>query len=229
MSLFVIQEPQPGAINLDLSDDDTYDQSSIAGRIDALDYVSIDHPLLPPLRARSANSVMAITNRVRHHPEFWWDVVLAMQERIYQDKNSNHYQGLRAELIKLRGENERLKRETSKLRQQMAKDKTIITHLRKVTPSTRGIQTGRATRLETPLPETPDDIKKNNMESLSERKRKRTTTFSGNSNPSDDSETDASLNEEIARARRGNESKDTRLKRLEATVEKLMQRSGQVV
>jgi hypothetical protein len=102
MSLFVIQELQQDTIDLDLSDDDTYDQSSMAGRIDALDYISIDHPLLPPLRARSANSVMAITNRVRYHPEFWWDVFLAMQERIHQDKSSNHYQGLRAELINLR-------------------------------------------------------------------------------------------------------------------------------
>jgi hypothetical protein len=41
----------------------------MAGRIDALDYVSIDHSLLPPLRARSANSVMAITNRVRYCDE----------------------------------------------------------------------------------------------------------------------------------------------------------------
>lgn len=34
MSLYVIQEPQPGTIDLDLSDDDTYDQSSMAGTID---------------------------------------------------------------------------------------------------------------------------------------------------------------------------------------------------
>ncbi len=40
-------------IELDVSDDDTYEpstkeQSSTAGRIDALKYVSADHPLLPP-------------------------------------------------------------------------------------------------------------------------------------------------------------------------------------
>ncbi|KAH9203340.1 hypothetical protein DL95DRAFT_504601 [Leptodontidium sp. 2 PMI_412] len=149
----------------------------MAGRIDALDYISIDHPLLPPQRARSANSVMAITNRVRYHPEFWWDVFLAMQERIHQDKSSNHYQGLRAELIKLREENERLNRESNKPRKQIAKDKTVI--IRKATPSTRGIQTSRALRLETPLPETLGGVEKNNMESFSERKRKRTTAFDG--------------------------------------------------
>ena len=83
MSLFVIQELQPGTIDLGLSDDDTYNQSSILGRINTLDYISIDHPLLPPLRAKSANSVIAITNRVRYYLEFWWDVFLAMQEQIH--------------------------------------------------------------------------------------------------------------------------------------------------
>lgn len=179
MSLFVTQEPQPGTADLDLGDDDTYDQSSLAGRIDALDYVSIDHPLLPARSAWSANNVSEILNRIRYHPEFWWDVLVAMQERIHQDKSSNHYQRLRAELIKLREENERLKREGNKLRQQMAKDKTVITYLRRGTASTRGIQAGRAIRLETPLPETSGGVEKNNMESFSERKRKRTTAFDG--------------------------------------------------
>jgi regulator of replication initiation timing len=83
-----------------------------------------------------------------------------MQERIRQDKSSNHYQGLRVHLIKLREENERLKRESSKLPKRMDKDKSVITYLRKVTPSTRRIQTGRATCLETPLPETPGGVEK---------------------------------------------------------------------
>jgi len=78
MSLFVIKKPQPGTIDLDLSDDDYYDQSSMAGRIDVLGYISIDHPLFPPVRARCANSVMAILNRVRYHHQLWWDVFLAM-------------------------------------------------------------------------------------------------------------------------------------------------------
>ena len=60
----------------------------------------------------------------------------------------------------------------------MAKDKTVITYLRRGTASTRRIQ-GRAMCLETPLPETPENIEKNNIESFSERKRKRTTIFSG--------------------------------------------------
>jgi hypothetical protein len=71
MSLFVTQEPQPGTTDLDLGDDDTYNQSSLAGRIDMLDYISIDHPLLPALSARSANSITEILNRIRYYPEFW--------------------------------------------------------------------------------------------------------------------------------------------------------------
>jgi hypothetical protein len=78
MLLFVTQEPQPGTADLDLSDDNTYDQSSIAERINALDYISIDYPLLPPLRARSANSVIVILNYIRYHPKFWWDVLVAI-------------------------------------------------------------------------------------------------------------------------------------------------------
>ena len=61
----------------------------------------------------------------------------------------------------------------------MAKDKTVITYLCKATPSTQGIQTGRAIRLETPLPETHNNVKKNNTESFLERKRKRIIIFSG--------------------------------------------------
>lgn len=117
----------------DSSDDDTYEpsadeESNTAYRIDALDYVSADHPLLPP---RYANNVMTIKSRFQYHAEFWWDVFLAMQEQVYQEKNPNHYYSLRTEL------NERLKQETVKLRQQRTKDNAIIIHLRRVTPSTR--------------------------------------------------------------------------------------------
>ena len=85
-------------IDLNLSDDDACGQSSIAGRIDALDYACAGHPLLPPLRTKSANSVTTIKSRFQYHAEFWWDVFLAMQERIYQDKDPNHYYSLQAEL-----------------------------------------------------------------------------------------------------------------------------------
>ena len=72
-------------------------------------------------------------------------------------------------------------------------------------------------------------LKKRVIETLLERKRKRIIIDSGNSDRSDDSETGASLNDEIKRGRRENIDKDTWLERLEATVEKLMQRSCQAV
>jgi hypothetical protein len=105
-------------IDLDVSDDDTYEssakeQSSTAGRIDALNYVNADHPLLPPRRARSANNMIEMRSRVWHHTAFWWDVFLAMQE----DKNG-------------------------KIRQQSAMDRVTIDYLSRATPSTRGMQKG---------------------------------------------------------------------------------------
>ena len=98
---------RPSAIDLYLSDDDTYEVSaeernSTAGRINALNYVSADYPLLPSHRARSANSSVAIRSRVWHHTVFWWDVFLEMQE----DKNPDHYRPLRAGLTRLRQLNE---------------------------------------------------------------------------------------------------------------------------
>ena len=61
---FVTQEPQPGTADPDLGDDDTYDQSSLARRIDALDYISIDYLLLLAISAKFANSVTEILNYI---------------------------------------------------------------------------------------------------------------------------------------------------------------------
>jgi hypothetical protein len=63
------------AIDLNLSNDDIYkpstkEQSRISRRINALNYVSTDHPLLSPRRARSANNMIEIRSRVRHHTAF---------------------------------------------------------------------------------------------------------------------------------------------------------------
>jgi hypothetical protein len=219
-------------IDLDVSGDDTYEsstkeQSSTAGRIDALNYVSADYPLLPPRRARSANNMIEMRSRVRHHTAFWWDVFLAMQE----DKNPYRYRALRAKLTKLQQENERLKQGIGKIRQQSAIDRVTIDYLSRATPSTRGMQKGSLeTELEPPQnlstgscpPRTPHDaIEKSYMETLSERKRKRITT--DNSERRDDSETDIILTKKMKWLQEENETKDARLRRLEATVDKLMQ------
>jgi hypothetical protein len=139
-------------IDLDVSDNDPYksstkEQSNTSGRIDALNYVSIDHPLLPPQRARSANNMIELRSRLRHHTAFWWDVFQAMQE----DKNPHRYRALKAELTKLQPENERLKQRISKTRQQSALDRATIDYLSRATPSTRQIQRGsRETEQEPP-------------------------------------------------------------------------------
>jgi hypothetical protein len=182
-------------INSDVSDDDPHEsstkaQSNTIRRIDALNYVSIDHPLLPPRRARSANNMIEMRSRLRHHTAFWWDVFLAMQE----DKDPHRNCTLRADLTKLQWENERLKQKISKIRQQSAMDRATIDYLGGATPSTRQIQKGsRETELEPPQnppagscpPRTPYNIIKN-----SKRKRKRIIT---DSERSDESETDTNL------------------------------------
>jgi hypothetical protein len=65
------------------------------------------------------------------------------------------------------------------------------------------------------------------METLSKRKRKRITIDSGER--SDDSETGTILMKKIKWLQEENKTKDARLRRLEATVDKLMQQSCQEV
>ena len=182
--------------------------------IDALDYVRADHPLLPPLRSRSINSVMAVRNSARYHAEFWWDVFRAMQEKVFSTTNVKHYQALRAELKRLRQENEQLNHELRKIRKQNTKNKAIITYLGRATPS--------AGRIEQELPEiaSPGSCPFP-LEMQYGRKRKRIVTGSDYSNGDGDNETDAILREEIEQLREDNETKDFRLRRLEATVSRV--------
>lgn len=133
-----------------LSDEDTYEPTpeelrNTVGRIDALNYVGPDHPLLPPRRARSADGLVALRSRIRHHAAFWWDVFLAMQEKM----NPQHYRALQVELTRLRQENERLEQTICKIRQQGYKDRATIDHLSRATPLNRVTQTSRATYLAT--------------------------------------------------------------------------------
>jgi hypothetical protein len=63
------------AIDLNINDDDIYklstkEQSNTLKRINTLNYVSPDHPLLSPRRARSADNMIEIRSRVRHYTAF---------------------------------------------------------------------------------------------------------------------------------------------------------------
>jgi hypothetical protein len=80
----------------DPSDDDGYepsndgnpettnnDQGDSSERINALDYVNADHPLLPPPRSRILDCAESVKNRTRRYSAFWWEVFLTMQERAH--------------------------------------------------------------------------------------------------------------------------------------------------
>ena len=98
-----------------------------------------------------------------------------------KDKNPDHYQALRSELATLRQENERLKKEISKIRLQSIKDKATIDYLGRATPLTREMQVDIA-----------DTVKKR------KRKKKRITTDSDNSE-GDDHGTGIILREQLRR------------------------------
>lgn len=87
-------DPRRRILIEELTDDDSYEPSNEGnpeitieaehnhlGKVNGLDYVSADHPLLPLPRFRILDSAEALRNKIRYHSEFWWDVVLAMQER----------------------------------------------------------------------------------------------------------------------------------------------------
>jgi len=206
----------------DTDEPTTEESSNTAGRIDALNYVNPDHPLLPPRRARSANSLATIRSRVRYHTAFWWDVFLAMQE----EKNPDHYRALRAELTRLRQNNEQLEQTISRIRQQGYNDRATIDYLGRASSANRGMQTGGATHLGTEQ-EPPERIQRILHDSIRERKRKRNRIAgeSGNSDEADNSEMDSRLREKLKQIQEENKAKDARLGRLEAAFDKLTEKS----
>ena len=87
------------------------EEGGLHGRINPLDYVSSSHPLLPPPRSRKLDSADALKNRVRSHPAFWWDVILAMHERAQPGQAQGDDAGLRLEISRLNKEIDELRRE----------------------------------------------------------------------------------------------------------------------
>jgi hypothetical protein len=115
------------------------------GRINPLDYVSDSHPLLPPLRSRILDSAEALRNRVRYHSGFWWEVLLAMQDRAQPSQAQKDNASLRQEITRLNHEIDRLRQEKEqdtapaevarltkevvKLQKEREQDKAIIAYL----------------------------------------------------------------------------------------------------
>src|SRR4051794_14430121 len=69
-------------------------------RINPLDYISDNHPLLPPLRSRTLDSAEALRTRVRYHSAFWWDVLLVMQDRAQPGQAQEDNAPLRLEITR---------------------------------------------------------------------------------------------------------------------------------
>lgn len=114
-------------------------------RINPLDYVSDNHPLLPPLRSRTLDSAEALRTRVRYHSAFWWDVLLVMQDRARPGQTQEDNAPLRLEIARLNNELSRLRqekvqdtapaevarltREVERLQKERDQDKVIIAYL----------------------------------------------------------------------------------------------------
>jgi hypothetical protein len=96
--------------------------------INALDYVAADHPLRPARKSLVLDHPRTL-NRFRNHPEFWWEVLLAMQRRakINQDRATD--QTLRDEILRLAEQVQELRREQTLALSQKDAAEAKIAHL----------------------------------------------------------------------------------------------------
>lgn len=137
------ENPEPGP---EADDEDHYPSDLI----DANDYVETNHPLRPKRASQILNEAKQLA-RLRHHYEYWWDVLLAMNKRAKMNKgNSATNEALREEVIQLAEEarehrrerareaSERkiaearvvqLTEEVEKLQKQRKRDEVLIAHL----------------------------------------------------------------------------------------------------
>jgi hypothetical protein len=155
-----------------------------------------------------------------------------MQERILSATNMKYYQFLQTELTRLRQENEQFRHKLRKLRKQSTKDKAVITYLGRVTPSTGLLQTQQEPFRDPltglcHLPPESDAFKRGQIEMQSKRKRKRITTDSDYSDRYNNSDTNITLSEKIKQLRKDNRVRDSRLRWLEATVDKVIEENHQ--
>ncbi|KAJ5350171.1 hypothetical protein N7541_007898 [Penicillium brevicompactum] len=110
----------------DGSDDDDYQPSNEDDRtvlpenagttpmIDAFDYVSPNHPLRPARAICVLDRAQQLA-RLRHHFEFWWDVMLAMDKQAKMNTNQVTDDLIREEVIRLGEDNRELRRERDRM------------------------------------------------------------------------------------------------------------------
>ncbi|KAJ5642730.1 hypothetical protein N7490_001848 [Penicillium lividum] len=114
------------AVDDDGSDDDDYQPSNegdqttapenvgMAPMIDAFDYVSPNHPLRPARAICVLDRAQQLA-RLRHHFEFWWDVMLAMDKQAKMNTNQVTDDVIREEVIRLGEDNRELRRERDRM------------------------------------------------------------------------------------------------------------------
>ena len=110
----------------DGSDDDDYQPSNegdkttpaentgVTPMIDAFDYVSPNHPLRPTRAICVLDRAQQLA-RLRHHFEFWWDVLVAMDKQAKMNTNQVTDQMIREEVIRLGEDNRELRRERDRM------------------------------------------------------------------------------------------------------------------
>ncbi|KAJ6436422.1 hypothetical protein O9K51_11014 [Purpureocillium lavendulum] len=78
--------------------------------VNALDHVSAEHPFMPASRRHLfASSHVDFKSRVKCHPEFWWDVILVMQEKINPNQSGIPGSEFRSEVTRLQRHVRRLR------------------------------------------------------------------------------------------------------------------------
>ena len=96
--------------------------------INALDYVAADHPLRPVRKSLVLDHSRTL-NRFRNHPEFWWEVLLAMQRRAKINQGRATDQTLRDEVLRLAEQVQELRRERTLALSQKDAAEAKIAHL----------------------------------------------------------------------------------------------------
>lgn len=124
---------RPASLDPQSDDDESYEPSNddnhdnppdpsatiiadVAETINALDYVSADHPLRPAARKSLVlNNPRILQTRFRFHAEFWWEVLLAMQRRAKMNQNRSTDQELTDEVLSLAAQVQELRREQTRI------------------------------------------------------------------------------------------------------------------
>ncbi|KAJ9650172.1 hypothetical protein H2201_009315, partial [Coniosporium apollinis] len=75
----------------------------------ALDFVSAEHPLLPPDQHLRITNAADARSRFRSHSDFWFDVMVAMQQRAHPEPDPGRIQELHDDIRRYIRENEQLR------------------------------------------------------------------------------------------------------------------------